>query len=169
VIVSAQFDTLVKPGHHGTTFGGNPIACRLGLAVLHEIRKSHLLDKVQSTGKWFEAALKKLQKKTPAIVEIRGKGLMWGIELDRPAAAVAKQLLAKGFVVGTARDRVLRLLPPFIVPKKALKKFIAALEQVLASATEIQQVPIESQPSLPIALGEEVGGRPPVSALASDL
>lgn len=170
VITSAQFDTLVKPGHHGTTFGGNPIACRLGLAVLHEIRKSSLLEKVQSTGKWFEAALRTLQSKNPAIVEIRGRGLMWGIELDRPAGAVAKLLLAKGFVVGTARDRVLRLLPPFIVPKKALTQFIAALDQVLASATEIQQVQIENQPSLPIKLNKAVRGRrSEVSALASDL
>ena len=54
---------------------------------------------------------------------------MWGIELDRPAAPVARELLAKGFVVGTARDNVLRLLPPYIVPKKALIEFINALGQ----------------------------------------
>jgi acetylornithine/succinyldiaminopimelate/putrescine aminotransferase len=61
---------------------------------------------------------------------------MWGIELDRPAGPVARELLGKGFVVGTARDRVLRLLPPYIVPKKALTEFISALEQTLAVASQ---------------------------------
>lgn len=144
VITSSLFDALVKPGHHGTTFGGNPVACRLGLAVLHEIRKSHLLEKVQSTGAWFGAALKKMQAANPAIVDVRGKGLIWGIELDRPAGPVAKQLLAKGFVVGTARDRVLRLLPPYITPKKAFSQFIAALEQVLRAEAETSQVQSET-------------------------
>lgn len=139
VVTSHQFDSLVKPGHHGTTFGGNPVACRLGLAVLHEINKEHLLEKVQETGAWFEAALKKLAKKNKSIVEIRGKGLMWGIEIDRPAGPIAKQLLEKGFVVGTARDHVLRLLPPFIVPKKALSQFLAALEEVLAAEAKPAQ------------------------------
>ncbi len=144
VLTNAQFDALVKPGHHGTTFGGNPIACRLGLAVLHEITKSNLLEKVTATGAWFERQLKKLQSQNPAIVDVRGKGLIWGIELDRPAGPVAKELLAKGFVVGTARDRVLRLLPPYITPKKAFTEFITALEQVLASATETQPVQSET-------------------------
>jgi acetylornithine/N-succinyldiaminopimelate aminotransferase len=144
VLTNAQFDALVKPGHHGTTFGGNPIACRLGLAVLHEIAKSNLLEKVTATGAWFERQLKKLQSQNPAIVDVRGKGLIWGIELDRPAGPVARELLAKGFVVGTARDRVLRLLPPYITPKKAFTEFITALEQVLASATETQPVQSET-------------------------
>lgn len=140
VLTNAHFDALVKPGHHGTTFGGNPIACRLGLAVLHEIGTSNLLDKVQATGAWFERQLKKLQSHNAAIVDIRGKGMMWGIELDRPAGPIAKQLLAKGFVVGTVRDRVLRLLPPYITPKKAFTEFIAALEEVLESEAETPQV-----------------------------
>jgi acetylornithine aminotransferase len=77
-----------------------------------------------------------LKTRVPGIVEIRGMGMMWGIELDRPAKEIASQLLAKGFVVGTARDNVLRLLPPYITPKKAFVEFIAALEQALAAAKE---------------------------------
>jgi acetylornithine/succinyldiaminopimelate/putrescine aminotransferase len=69
-------------------------------------------------------------------VEVRGAGFMWGIELDRPAKSIAQELLAKGFVVGTARENVLRLLPPYITPKKAFVEFIAALEQVLAATQE---------------------------------
>lgn len=136
VITGPAVEGVVKPGHHGTTFGGNPVACRLGLAVLEEIRKSHLLDRVQSVGKWFEGELRKLAAKTTSIVELRGKGLMWGIEIDRPASPVARELLDNGFVVGTAREKVIRLLPPFIVPKKALSEFMTAFQQVLAAAKE---------------------------------
>ena len=61
-------------------------------------------------------------------------GFMWGIELDRPAKEIASQLLAKGFVVGTARENVLRLLPPYITPKKAFVEFLTALEEQLSVA-----------------------------------
>ncbi|HEX9160723.1 MAG TPA: acetylornithine/succinylornithine family transaminase [Thermoanaerobaculia bacterium] len=132
VLTGPAIEGVVKPGHHGTTFGGNPIACKLGIAVLEEINSSKLLQRVQEMGAWFGAELQSLKKRTPAIVDVRGAGMMWGIELDRPAAPVAKELLAKGFVVGTARDNVLRLLPPYITPKNAFVEFITTLEHVLA-------------------------------------
>jgi predicted acetylornithine/succinylornithine family transaminase len=135
VLVGPAIDGLVKPGHHGTTFGGNPVACRLGLAVLEEIEAASLLQKVTALGEWFGGQLSALQSRMSSIVEVRGIGMMWGIELDRPAKPVLAELLAKGFVVGSARDNVIRLLPPYIVPKKALSEFIATLESVLASTT----------------------------------
>jgi acetylornithine/N-succinyldiaminopimelate aminotransferase len=133
VITGDAIEGVVKPGHHGTTFGGNPVACRLGLAVLEEIKASALLQRINTYGTWFEGQLNALKAKSPAIVEIRGKGFMWGIELDRKAAPIARELLEKGFVVGTARDNVLRLLPPYITPKKAFVEFLAALEQTLGA------------------------------------
>jgi predicted acetylornithine/succinylornithine family transaminase len=131
VLTGAALEGVVKPGHHGTTFGGNPIACRLGAVVLDETEK--LLPQINALGAWFKTELAKV---TSGIVEVRGSGLMWGIELDRPATPVARELLERGFVVGTAREKVLRLLPPYIVPKKALSEFIEALESVLAGARE---------------------------------
>jgi predicted acetylornithine/succinylornithine family transaminase len=131
VLTGAALEGVVKPGHHGTTFGGNPIACRLGAVVLDETEK--LLPRINALGAWFKTELAKV---TSGIVEVRGSGLMWGIELDRPATPVARELLERGFVVGTAREKVLRLLPPYIVPKKALSEFIEALESVLAGARE---------------------------------
>jgi acetylornithine/N-succinyldiaminopimelate aminotransferase len=133
VLTGEAIEGLVKPGHHGTTFGGNPIACRLGLAVLDEIDEASLMAKLVSTGRWFGEQLAALQSRDHAIVDVRGKGLMWGIELDRPAKAVAAELFARGFIVGTARENVIRLLPPYIVPKKALAEFIAALEDILSA------------------------------------
>jgi acetylornithine/N-succinyldiaminopimelate aminotransferase len=129
VLTGAALEGVVKPGHHGTTFGGNPVACRLGAVVFDETEK--LLPQINTLGEWFGAELKKLN-----VVDVRGSGLMWGIELDRPASPVARELLGHGFVVGTAREKVLRLLPPYIVPKKALIEFIDVLGNVLSTATE---------------------------------
>jgi len=131
VITGPAIEGLVKPGHHGTTFGGNPVACRLGLAVLDEIEDSKLLERINTLGAWFGTQLAKLKKRNPSIVEVRGSGLMWGIELDGPAKPVVAELLAKGFVVGSARENVIRLLPPYVTPKKAFAEFVEALEQIL--------------------------------------
>lgn len=131
VLTGAAIEGAVKPGHHGTTFGGNPVACRLGVAVLEETRK--LLPRIEELGRWFQHEIARV---TSGIVDVRGAGLMWGIELDRPAAPVARALLERGFVVGTARERVLRLLPPYVVPKKALSEFIDTLDSIVSTGSQ---------------------------------
>jgi len=131
VLTGPRMDGLVKPGHHGTTFGGNPVACRLGLAVLDELVEGGLVAKVAQTGEWFGKKLAALKRRCPAVVDVRGAGLIRGIELDREAAPVQKRLLEKGFVVGTARKTVIRLLPPYVIPKAALSAFLIALEETL--------------------------------------
>lgn len=141
VLTGDAIEGVVKPGHHGTTFGGNPVACRLGIAVLEEIESSNLLERVRNTGAWFGSELQGLRSRNESVVDVRGMGLMWGIELDRPAGPVAAKLLAHGFVVGTAREKVLRLLPPYIVPKRALSEFMVALEQVLSVVGDQLSVP----------------------------
>lgn len=129
VLTGPALEGVVKPGHHGTTFGGNPVACRLGAVVFDETSK--LLPQINALGAWFSLELKKI---TTGVVDVRGHGLMWGIELDRPASPVARELLAQGFVVGTAREKVIRLLPPYIVTKKALSEFIDALSVCLSAS-----------------------------------
>ena len=132
VLVSDRIAPLVKPGHHGTTFGGNPIACRLGLETLSEIVDGGLLERIRETGEWFGKKLRNAKKRSKgAIVDVRGRGLMWGVELNRDAAEVQGALLKRGFVVGTSRAKVLRLLPPYVVPRPALSGFVKALEEVL--------------------------------------
>lgn len=136
VLVGPRIAALVKPGQHGTTFGGNPVACRLGYETLSVIEEDGLLAKIRETGEWFGKKLRTAKRKSKgAIVDVRGRGLMWGIELDRDAAEIQKGLLRKGFVVGTSRSNVLRLLPPFVIPRPALKAFLAALDEVLAETT----------------------------------
>jgi predicted acetylornithine/succinylornithine family transaminase len=132
VITGHAIEGLVKPGHHGTTFGGNPIACRLGVIVLDEIKRSALVNRAAAYGEWLAREFESLKAKHASIVDVRGGGFMWGIELDRAASPVQKELLEKGFVVGTARTNVIRLLPPYITPKKAFIEFINALDAILA-------------------------------------
>jgi acetylornithine/N-succinyldiaminopimelate aminotransferase len=132
VLVGPKIVALVKAGQHGTTFGGNPVACRLGLETLSAIEEDGLLSKIRETGEWFGKKLKSAKRRSKgAIRDVRGRGLMWGVELDRDAAGVQKKLLARGFVVGTSRTNVLRLLPPYVVPRPALAGFIRALEEIL--------------------------------------
>jgi acetylornithine/N-succinyldiaminopimelate aminotransferase len=132
VLVGPRIAALVKAGQHGTTFGGNPVACRLGLETLEAIEKDGLLAKIRETGEWFGKKLGSARRRSKgAIVDVRGRGLMWGVELDRDAAEVQRKLLEKGFVVGTSRTNVLRLLPPYVVPRPALSGFIKALEEIL--------------------------------------
>jgi acetylornithine/N-succinyldiaminopimelate aminotransferase len=127
VLAGDALEGVIKPGHHGTTFGGNPVACRLGSVVLDETQK--LMPRIQELGTWFAKEARQLP-----IVDVRGAGLMWGLELDRPAAPVARELLEHGFVVGTARERVIRLLPPYVVPKRALSELLETLEKLLSVA-----------------------------------
>ena len=135
VVMSEAFDGLLAPGQHGSTFGGNPIACALGLAFLDEIESSDLLARVGVLGDFLGRRLKAAARRTPAIRAVRGRGLMWGVELDRDAGPVANRLLAEGFVVGTARTAILRLLPPYVVPRAALARFVETLERVLKEPT----------------------------------
>ena len=135
VLVGPKIAALVKAGQHGTTFGGNPLACRLGLETIDEIVQGGLLPKIRETGEWFGRKLKSAKRKSRgAITDVRGRGLIWGVELDRDAAEVQKKLLSKGFVVGTSRANVLRLLPPYVIPRPALSGFIKALLEILREA-----------------------------------
>ena len=166
VITGPALEGLVKPGHHGTTFGGNPLACRLGIAVVEETEK--LLGRINELGNWFEGAINAALG-PPHVIAVRGSGLMWGLELNVPAAPIAAQLLARGFVVGTARQNVIRLLPPYIVPKQALSEFIAALASVIPSVARdpggraardtLFVPPIPPDPSLTLGMTFSEGAR----------
>jgi predicted acetylornithine/succinylornithine family transaminase len=147
VLTGAAIEGLVKPGHHGTTFGGNPVACRLGLAVLDEIEEASLLQRINEIGGWLETQFRALQSRNASIVDVRGSGFMWGIELDGPAKPVIADLLAKGFVVGSARENVIRLLPPYVTPKKAFVEFIEALERALGSRLSAVEAQDSARPA----------------------
>lgn len=125
VIGVGEAGTLLAPGQHGTTFGGNPVACAAGLAVLRTIDAEGLLDHVGKVGKLLMTGLADL--KHPLVAEVRGAGLLIGVELTKPAAgAVAKAAQQAGFLVNPVRPDTVRLAPPLILTEEQAESFLAA-------------------------------------------
>jgi acetylornithine/N-succinyldiaminopimelate aminotransferase len=121
----------LKPGDHGTTFGGGPLACRLALEVLRVIEQDGLIAKVNELGNYLIHGIEELAMRHATIKEIRGMGLMIGVEIGSVAAEVVNRLLEKGIIANAAHDTVLRLLPPFIISKTDIDEFLGALNEVL--------------------------------------
>jgi acetylornithine/N-succinyldiaminopimelate aminotransferase len=121
-----------KPGDHGTTFGGGPLACRLALEVLDIIEQDNLLENVQEQGGYLLASLNSLAPRHRLISEIRGMGLMIGIQIGDLAKEVVNRLLSRGIIANAAHDTVLRLLPPLIITRSNVEEFLKALNEVLS-------------------------------------
>ena len=123
------------PGMHGTTFGGNPFACAVALAVIDEINQAKLLDHVVSVGNFFRAQLQALQQKHPAIVEVRALGLMIGVELssDTLAQAVLSSMMERRILLNRTHETVLRFLPPFLITREHIAHVIDALDELFTS------------------------------------
>jgi len=131
MIGNARVADCLKAGDHGTTFGGGPLACRLALEVLAIIEDEKLIDRVEQIGDYLMEGIRKLAKRHPVIQEVRGMGLMIGVEMGSVTKEVVGRLLQKGFITNAAHDTVLRLLPPFIIGVQDVDEFLAALNQVL--------------------------------------
>ncbi len=122
------------PGDHGSTFGGNPLACAAGLAVMQTIMAEGLLANAEKMGSYLKEKLLVLKNKLDIITEVRGLGLMIGIELgQQKALEVKNKLFEKGFLVGSVGTAVIRLLPPLIIAEGDIDVFVKALEEVLIS------------------------------------
>ena len=117
------------PGDHGTTFGGGPLVCAAANAVLDEIVNENILDNVNEVGDYFIAELKKLDK--DVIKEVRGKGLMVGVELTEPGAEYVDKLREAGFLINCTAGNVLRFVPPLIITKADIDEFVKALDELL--------------------------------------
>ncbi len=120
-------------GDHGSTYGGNLLACRAALVFLEELVDRDLISNVAKSGQQFESALQRIAAKYPHVLAVRGAGLIWGIELDRPAAPVVEAALKLGLLVNRTADTVVRLLPPFIISSSEISEGVALLEQAIGS------------------------------------
>jgi acetylornithine/N-succinyldiaminopimelate aminotransferase len=108
---------LMHPGNHGTTFGGNPLATRAALAVLDAIEQERLVEHAAELGQQLLEGFREHLAGLPGVKEIRGIGLMIGIELDRPCAALVGRALDNGLLINVTAERVIRLLPPLVTTK----------------------------------------------------
>lgn len=121
-----------KPGDHGSTFGGNPLACAAAYAGLTAIRSENLVDKAAVQGEYLKAELLKLQAKYPEKVkEVRGKGLILGMELSKEGKAVVESCLEDKVIVNCTAGNVIRLVPPLIVSRKEIDIVVQALDKAL--------------------------------------
>lgn len=111
-------------GDHGTTFGGNPLACAASLATLEVIEKEDLCKLASERGAWFMGEITKLKNKFPWIKEVRGLGMMIGVELEKVAAPIVKDLLDNGVIANATADTVIRFVPPLNIAKEDLEKVL---------------------------------------------
>ncbi len=103
-----------KPGNHGSTFGGNPLACAAALATLEAVEKQNLRESADKTGDYIRTQLRSMLAGAAGVTEIRGQGLLIGIELDRPCGDLVGRMRDRGFLVNVTSDRVIRLVPPLV-------------------------------------------------------
>lgn len=127
-----------SPGMHGTTFGGGPLACAVASVVIDTIRKDHVLKNIREVGTYFIDRLRELAERHSHIVEVRGLGLMLGVELS--SAEIAKQvalaMMQRRIILNRTSETVLRFLPPFILERKHVDIAIDALDEVLAQTPD---------------------------------
>lgn len=119
------------PGDHGTTFGGGPLVCAAANAVLDVILKDDLVKNSKEVGEYLVSELDKLKDSHEIIREVRGCGLMVGIELTGPGAEYVDKLRERGFLINCTAGNVLRLVPPLIITKSDIDEFIKALDNTL--------------------------------------
>ncbi|OGC39159.1 ornithine--oxo-acid transaminase [candidate division WOR-3 bacterium RBG_13_43_14] len=118
-----------KPGDHGSTFGGNPLAAAIGIAALEVIEKENLSKRARELGRWFGEELFKID--SPIIKEIRGRGLLIGVELMKPARPYCEDLMKLGILAKETHEMVVRFAPPLVVEKKDLAWALARIKKVL--------------------------------------
>jgi acetylornithine aminotransferase len=127
VVCGPRAAGVLKAGNHGTTFGGNPLAMRAGVETLKIMEEDGLLANAEAVGATLRGALAEGLTGVAGVVEIRGQGLMLGIELDRPAGALLTQSLDAGLLISVTADRVVRLLPPLILTHDEAREIAARL------------------------------------------
>lgn len=117
------------PGTHAATFGGNPLACAAALASLKVVTGKGFLKKASETGAYFFECLQKLAHQHSIIKDIRGKGMMLAIELDKPGAQVVLDCMEKGFLINCIQQNVLRFLPPLNISRKDISSLMPVLSE----------------------------------------
>jgi len=131
VVAHGEAANTFKPGNHGTTFGGNPLAMRAGLTTLAVMREEGLLENAANMGRLIMDGLRQDLAGQQGVVEVRGAGLMIGIELDRPCGEVVALALKEGLVLNVTADSVVRLLPPLILNAEQAQMIVATLAPII--------------------------------------
>jgi len=133
ILTTEDVASRISPGMHGTTFGGGPLACATALEFLQIVEDEKLLENIRARGAELREGLTKLAAKFDFIREIRGEGLMIGIELSTEGGPFVTEAMQRGLLINCTHDFTLRLLPPFIITRAQVREFLRLMEVVLAT------------------------------------
>jgi acetylornithine/N-succinyldiaminopimelate aminotransferase len=122
-----------SPGSHASTFGGNPLACAAGLAVCRALLEGHVLEHARRMGEYFAKGLSDCKSRHRVVREVRGLGLLQGMELDMDAKAVVSECLARGILINATGEHVLRFVPPLIVTQLEIDRLLDTLAQIFSA------------------------------------
>ena len=130
--VKREYCGVLQPGNHGSTFGGNPLACSAGVAVLKAIAAEKLLENAVAMGRYLHSKLDVLKSKYPNVKDVRGLGLMLGLELTAPGAEIVDKCRAQNILINCTHKTVLRLMPAINVTEEQIDRAVAAIDEALA-------------------------------------
>ncbi|HEV2614995.1 MAG TPA: aspartate aminotransferase family protein [Candidatus Acidoferrales bacterium] len=133
-IANEAFAAAFTPGLHGTTFGGGPFVCAVALEFLETLEDEKLLENVRERGEELRRGLEKLQSRFDFVREVRGEGLIVGLDLSIEGAPIVEEALKRRLIINCTHEHILRMLPPFIVRAQDIREFLETLEVVLAKA-----------------------------------
>ena len=131
ILVTQEIADTIKPGDHGTTFGGGPLVAAVANHVVHRLAEPSLLNSVRENGEWMADRLSMMARKSGRVRAVRGMGYMWGIDVVDPASEIVQRGWDAGLLVITAGDHTLRLLPPLIIERSDLERGLSILERLL--------------------------------------
>jgi acetylornithine aminotransferase len=132
-IANEKTASVMKPGNHGSTFGGNPLACAAALAVIETIESEKLVSKAAETGSYLINGIRDKLQSINGIRNIRGLGMMIGIELETPCSELVRQALDQGLLFSVQAENIIRLLPPLILSKEQADTVIEQVSQLVSN------------------------------------
>jgi len=135
MLTRADLASTLGPGTHGSTFGGNPLMCAAALATMRTLEEENILANCLAMGKYFRERLLQFKDKYPFIRDVRGRGLILGMELDIEGGPLVNAAMEKGLLINCTVGKVLRFVPPLIVNRKEIDAALAILDEVLAAAS----------------------------------
>lgn len=138
MLANEQFASALSPGMHGTTFGGGPLVCAVALEFLSVLEDKKLVANIRARGAELRAGLEALARKYNFITEVRGEGLMLGVQLNIPGGPIVDEALNQGVIINCAHDTTLRLLPPFIVTAAQVQQFLKRMDSVFSAVQKSQ-------------------------------
>lgn len=144
LLVTKELETVLGLSKHGSTLGGSPMACRLGVEFLSVMEDDHLLQNVKDTGNYLKEALQKIAQESPVAVQVRGRGMILALELNVPARPIAEAALAEGFMLNAIQVNTLRFLPSFLLQREHVDTMIVVLKRLLEAVAPKKEVAVEA-------------------------